>query len=917
MFTVRHTSGRYPEAPTARERSMQSMTSTGHPPTIATAMTEEASTRPWRAWLVPIGVLAVLIASLLVLRHELAATGYHRIALALEAIPDSHLLQATLLTVVAYGLLTGYDLLALRYVGAKLGVARTALASLLAYALSQTLGFPLISGGAVRVRFWSAWGLGTPEIAQATAFVGATFSVGVAAVSGLAFLLEPAETLRSLHIPVWTARAGGVLLSTVVIAYLGIAVLRKGRGWTWRDYQVPVPSVALASSQVLLALCDWAVAGVVLYVLLPPSSTMPLLTFLGVFSLAQLAGVISHVPGGVGVFETLMILALRGAGSPEELVGALVAYRAIYYLLPFVLAVVTMVGIELHTRRAQVPALVRATGRAAASVRNRMLFVGGSLQPLLPTVIGVSTFIGGTLLLFSGATPAAHGRVRVLTAVLPLGLVELSHFAASMAGVGLLVLGAALRRRLDAAWGVAVVVLSIGIAASLLKGLDWEEASVLAVVLTLLVLAKPAFYRRSALHWDILTPGWLVAMIGVVGASVWLGLFAYRHVGYSTELWWEVAIRGNAPRFLRASAGAVAVVLLIALRRLLGPASVTPALPTADDLAQALTIVHSVPESTPALALLGDKALLFGESRDAFVMYGVAGRSWVSMGDPVGSDSAAAEVAWRFMEEADACGAWPVFYQVTPERLPLYVDLGLSLFKLGEEAVVPLANFNLDGAERRWMRRALKETAKFGLEFSIIPAVEVPAMMPTLRAISDEWLGDKRTREKGFSLGRFDERYLACFPHAIVTAPVNGERIPVAFANLWIGAAGGDVSPDLMRRSHAAPRGTMDFLFIQMLLWAQAHGYRACNLGMAPMAGLVDPSLSKRELAPAWARAGSLLYGHGESFYNFQGLRNFKEKFSPEWEPRYLASPGGIALPQVLANLASIISGGIGGMVRK
>ena len=183
--------------------------------------------------------------------------------------------------------------------------------------------------------------------------------------------------------------------------------------------------------------------------------------------------------------------------------------------------------------------------------------------------------------------------------------------------------------------------------------------------------------------------------------------------------------------------------------------------------------------------------------------------------------------------------------------------------------------------------------------------------------MSDEWLRHKRVREKGFSLGYFDDAYLRHFPMALVYAPgADGDRI-VAFANLWTGREGGELSPDLMRRAGDAPKGTMDFLFVQLMLWGKTQGYRACNIGMAPLAGLRETTLTRPELAPLWARAGAFLYGCGETFYNFQGLRAFKEKFSPAWESRYLASPGGIALPRVLTNVASLISGGVGGIIRK
>jgi phosphatidylglycerol lysyltransferase len=197
---------------------------------------------------------------------------------------------------------------------------------------------------------------------------------------------------------------------------------------------------------------------------------------------------------------------------------------------------------------------------------------------------------------------------------------------------------------------------------------------------------------------------------------------------------------------------------------------------------------------------------------------------------------------------------------------------------------------------------------KAQVTFEMVPVEQVPALLPDLRQVSDAWLAEKRVREKGFSLGRFDERYLSNFPVAVVRR----EGRIVAFANVWLGAGHHEVSVDLMRYAPEAPGGVMEYLFTELLRWASAQGYAWFNLGMAPLAGL-----EARTLAPLWSRAGALLFRHGEHFYNFQGLRDYKEKFTPIWTPRYLASPGGLALPRVVANVAALVSGGLSGVVRK
>ena len=316
----------------------------------------------------------------------------------------------------------------------------------------------------------------------------------------------------------------------------------------------------------------------------------------------------------------------------------------------------------------------------------------------------------------------------------------------------------------------------------------------------------------------------------------------------------------------------------------------------------------AAPESLPHAALVGDKALLFSPEGDAFLMYGVEGRSWIALGDPVGPPRAATELAWRLREISDRHGGWACFYQVGTEALPRYLDMGLAMFRLGEEAIVGLEDFSLEGGPRRGLRQAYNRGERDGLRFEVVPAEAVPPLLPELRRISDAWLGEKNVREKGFSVGYFDDRYLCEGPMALA----RDDAGIVAFANLWTGRPGGELSFDLMRHLPNAPKTTMDFLFVSIARWGREQGYRTFSLGMAPLSGLED-----RSLAPLWTKLGARLYRHGEYFYNFQGLRQYKEKFAPEWRPRFLAAPGGLRLPVVLANVAALVSRGLKGVVAR
>jgi phosphatidylglycerol lysyltransferase len=251
---------------------------------------------------------------------------------------------------------------------------------------------------------------------------------------------------------------------------------------------------------------------------------------------------------------------------------------------------------------------------------------------------------------------------------------------------------------------------------------------------------------------------------------------------------------------------------------------------------------------------------------------------------------------------SDHHGADTVFYQASRGCLGLYVDLGLAPLKFGEEARVPLADFSLEGGARADLRQAHRRAQRDGASFEVVPAERVTGLLPLLQPVSDAWLASKSTAEKRFSVGAFSPQYLRQFPLALVRAG----GAPVAFANLWTTGTRAELSVDLMRFDPRAPRSAMDYLFIELMLWGQREGYRWFNLGMAPLSGL-----ESHPLAPAWHRVGNFVFRHGEHFYNFEGLRRYKAKFDPVWEPRYLVARGGIALPRVLVDISVLIAGGV------
>ena len=803
---------------------------------------------------------------------------------AFAALPLSRVLQALVLTVASYAVLVGFDQLAFVYVGKRLGAWRIALASFVSYAVANNVGFALISGTSIRYRFYSRWGVEAGDLSRIVVFYSVSFWLGLLTLGGWSLAFHPHPAVQGpVALPLM--KAAGAILLILPAAYVGLSVVRRAP-FTMRGFEIALPTPRLAFAQLALSVIDWMLAAAVLHALLPDAAPH-FGVVLGAFIAAQLAGLASHIPGGMGVFEGVMLVALRGLVPPEHVISALLLYRVVYYLLPLTIALVILVADEARLRR-------RHIARVGA--------VFGSFTTLLaPKVLAVFTFLAGVVLLFSGALPADPGRLKVLARFLPLGVFEASHFMGSVVGIALLFVAQGVARRLDVAYYLAVLGLALGIAFSLLKAGDYEEALLLGGLLLAFVPARREFDRRAALFDAPFSPGWTIAAVGALGATIWLGVFAYEHVEYADELWWRFAIDHDAPRFLRSTVGATVALLAFGAARLMRPAAPQVPMPTPQDMADVERIVSAQQFTLPSLAYLGDKALLFNEGRSAFLMYGVQGRTWVALGDPVGPADAAPGLIRQFLERADDFGGLPVFYQVRAERLHGYVDFGLASVKLGEEARVSLADFSLEGGTYRGLRTTLNRMPRDGMEFEVVPRERVPAIMDELREVSDEWLASKGASEKGFSMGVFDPAYIVRFAVAVIR--VEG-RI-VAFSNVWSAGNHDEMSVDLMRFRDSAPKSTMEALFASMLRWGKEQGYAWFSLGMAPLAGLeVGP------IGHAWARGGRWFFRHGGAFYNFQGLRNYKDKFHPQWHPRYLAYPGGMQLPRILADIAALIAGG-------
>ena len=599
--------------------------------------------------------VVLLIAAIWVVQKEFRSLSMADIRNSLAAIPPLTLWIAAGWTLLAYAVLTIYDRLGSVYAGYPVSYARTSLTSFCAYTLAHNLGFAAVSGAAVRYRFYAAWGLPPLAIAKVVAFTSLTFGLGGFALGGLVLVVEP-EVVPGLgeHVPHWAMSIIGLAMWALVIAYVTLSRIRSHV--TIFKHRIDLPGFRMAVAQTALATVDVAVTAMIFYVLLPEAEGLTFLRFLGIYVAAYTAGIAASLPGGIGVFDGAILIGLAPWLTPAQVVGALLLFRLYYYIVPLFLAGILFAGFEIAQRR-------HALVRFAAEQR-----VADALE--VPAIAGL-VGLGGALLIFVGALPAGG------TAVAEWAGYEAavaSHFAASLIGSLLLVMGYGLLRRLTLAWGAGIVLLITGAMICWLRADGWWIWGAFLLVAGLLAAMRSAFYRSARLMREPLAGASLLPLVVVGLCALMLALVSYGGK-VATESWWEVVISPLAPDSLRFAVGLAAVLLLVAVVRLLRPARLVPEAWSPEIRARLRGLGAEAPE-------LADGAV-FGEGGRAGFGFVKRNGIWLGLGDPAGEERDRVSAIWRFRDMCEQAGVDAAFWRVGPGLLRVYGDIGLTAFPVG------------------------------------------------------------------------------------------------------------------------------------------------------------------------------------------------------------------------------------------
>jgi phosphatidylglycerol lysyltransferase len=534
------------------------------------------------------------------------------------------------------------------------------------------------------------------------------------------------------------------------------------------------------------------------------------------------------------------------------------------------------------------------------------------------------TAVVGIVNLLSAVSPSMPDRLEVLREIFPFSIRASGHLFAALSGFLLLILATHLLRRKRMAWLMTIGLLITSIFSHLIKGLDYEEGILSGILLTQLLLLRPVFTARS--DRPSIAQG-IRVLVAALGFTLAYGTAGFYILGQRFQINGQPVNFGLIPaivqtlamfltednaglqpqgRFATFFADSIYIVgaatLGSALFLLLRPVVLRgdPATPVERQRARAIIDQYGQ-TSLARLSLLKDKSYYFSPSGNSVVAYVAKGRAAIALGDPIGPLEDRRETIVSFQQFCDRNDWFPAFYEVPPTQFDLYSALGFQFLQVGEEAIVDLTAFSLKGKANQNLRTALNKLSKTGYSVQVHAPPIADALLAQLKPVSDEWLKTKQGNEKQFSIGWFDADYLR---DCLIGAVYSPDDSVVAFISMMSGYHQPEVTVDLMRHRHDLPNGTMEGLFASVFQQLQQEGWQRFNFSLSPLAGVGENPESRRV-----EKALRYLGQHLNQFYNFQGLHHFKEKFRPQWEPRYLAHPGRASLPDVVVGLVRADSG--------
>ena len=542
---------------------------------------------------------------------------------------------------------------------------------------------------------------------------------------------------------------------------------------------------------------------------------------------------------------------------------------------------------------------------------------------VLVWILALLTLGSGLLDLYSVMGPNVDPSSPLLREFFPLAFQGFSRTTEVLTGLALVVASFHLLRRRRRAWQAAIALTALSAVMHVTKGLDYPEALRSAAVLAALLLSRRAFPFGSGIP-SLRTEGRRVLFAAFTAVAYGtVGFWVLRPAEFRQNFHWAAALEqallflsflgdpitqphtSYAFWFLDSLQWISAAVLVYAGFALFRPVR-NRFQPRLDDLNAARALLHRYGRTAHDFYKgWPDKSIFFDDSREAFLAYRVAAGFAVVLGDPVGPPERLAGIIEQFENSCRENGWRIAFHQATPDLLPAYSRLGFQRVKIGDEAIVGLAEFTLSGGRHKSLRTTLHRMDRTGIRAILLDPPLSPAILAEAREVSEDWLRQPGNRERGFTLGWFEDGYVR---HTPLLAAFDSTGRMLAFVNIVTSFREGEATIDLMRRRPGAPNGIMDFLLVKALFLAKERGFQRFNLGLAPMSGFQPGEDSRFD-----ERALHAFFQRWNVGFRYSGLKEYKTKYATGWEPRYAVFRNRLDLARLgmaLARISSLPAGG-------
>ncbi|MDR0822948.1 MAG: phosphatidylglycerol lysyltransferase domain-containing protein [Endomicrobium sp.] len=830
----------------------------------------------WKIILIFAG-LAIFLAALYLLSNQLKTINPQDIKSALQSIPPHKIAIAMALAFLYYMLLGGYDIIAFKHINNQVPIKPKEIffTCFLSNAIGNNTGYSMLFGGSLRYRLYSIYKVSIVDVTKVLFFSSATIWLGLFAAGGFIFVIDPVSLAEVTKYNITTRSIGFVFLA-ILGAYAVLSALNL-KSIKICKRSVSFPSIKIVAAQILLATADWITASLTLFVLMP-FGEIPYFVLLKVFLVAQLLGIISQVPGGMGVFETAIAMLLPNAAASPAVIGGLLAYRVIFYFFPLSIALLTLGFYEIVRLVRKVDEKTRMFGKAVSSV--------------LVQILAISTFLAGMIAVFSASTPFDIVQLKKILSLIPIWLLNLSNFLLSITAAGFFFIARALQLRTKKArkWGLIFTFSAIVL--SLILG---EHPIVLIYFILLfaaLLASKKYFYRERGMLNIPFDALWVCAIGGIFAASIWIGFF----INKQNILMWisdpKIFIDilmddGNASRFLRTALSISVLFIIVAIEQVFRKVFYKP-IPF--DNSDIENIVNGSNYTYALNALSGNKKFILTHDKDAFIMYAEAGNNCFALSDPIGNSSQKRELIWQLKEAADAQNMRIAFIGIGHKYIDAYRDIGLDVLNIAQEAKIVLRSFE----SNNYFNDLSASFEKQGFTYQIMEG-SPDAYKDIFAKINDEWEKNSNYISRNFIPGDFSEEIIKNSRFAILekNGEICGFSIIDAVKNKY------EASCKIIRFVDC-PNNIFEYMVYKAVLWAKEKEYKLFDLGL---------TYSRDEKEDPFLKYFTKMFSLSEYLgHDFKALREFKDRFNPVWNNKYAAIHFDEHIIMFIKNFTTLIS---------